>query len=227
MDQQSFEACARTIFDHCCTLTGAVSGYVALLSDDGAENEVLFLEAGGMPCTVDESLPMPIRGLRAQAYESQKTVYDNDFMHSEWVRFMPEGHVALRNVMFVPLNIDGKTVGIIGMANKPDDFTGEDAFIASVFGDLAAIALRNSWQHELIEAKTKSLESALAEVKTLQGLLPMCCSCMKVRDDENLWQRVDEYIRNHTNAQISHGMCPDCIRKLYPEDTDEILRPTP
>ena len=59
---------------------GATSGYVALLSEDGAENEVLFLEAGGFPCDVDPKLPMPIRGLRAEAYLKEHS--DANFSHS-------------------------------------------------------------------------------------------------------------------------------------------------
>ncbi len=74
---------------------------------------------------------MPIRGLRATAYETHKAVYENDFMQSEWVEFMPEGHVAMRNVLFAPLNIEGETVGLIGLANKPTDFTDEDTETAS------------------------------------------------------------------------------------------------
>lgn len=56
-----FEKAAREIFDVCCELTGAKSGYVALLNESGQENEVLFLESGGLKCTVDPELPMPIR----------------------------------------------------------------------------------------------------------------------------------------------------------------------
>jgi len=118
LEKQSFTDAARAIFDRCLEMTGAVSGYVALLNDDGDENEVLFLEAGGMPCSVDPELPMPIRGLRAITYQTHKATYDNDFINSEWVKYMPEGHVTLKNVMFAPLNIDGKTVGLLGLANK-------------------------------------------------------------------------------------------------------------
>ncbi len=125
-------------------MTGATSGYVALLSDDGQENEVLFLEAGGLPCSVDPGLPMPIRGLRAEAYESKAAVYHNDFMSSHWAGLMPQGHVILSNVLFAPLVVDGETAGIIGLANKPSDFTDDDARIAAGFGRLAAIALKNS-----------------------------------------------------------------------------------
>lgn len=143
LETNNFEVTARKIFDTCCELTGAKSGYVALLTEDGAENEVLFLEAGNMPCTVDPELPMPIRGLRAKSYETGRAVYHNDFMNSEHEKYMPEGHVILKNVMFSPLNIEGKTVGIIGLANKEGDFDDRDAMLAEVFGDYAAAALKN------------------------------------------------------------------------------------
>lgn len=139
-----FESTARGIFDLARTMTGAKSGYIALLSDDGSENEVLFLEAGGLPCTVDESLPMPIRGLRAESYKSGRAACDNDFMNSKWMKWMPEGHVDLKNVMFAPLNIGNKTVGLMGLANKDGDFTEHDQKIAEGFGHLAAIALSHS-----------------------------------------------------------------------------------
>ena len=144
LEGSDFPTTARLVFDAACEMTGAVSGYVALLSDDGEENEVLFLESGGLPCSVDESLPMPIRGLRGETYKSGKAVFDNDFMNSPWVEYMPDGHVELRKVLFAPLNIEGKTAGIMGLANKPENFTEDDLRIASAFGQLAAIALRNS-----------------------------------------------------------------------------------
>lgn len=223
LEKETFTESARAIFDQCRELTGAVSGYVALLSEDGRENEVLFLEAGGMPCTVDPDLPMPIRGLRAEAYETHSVVFDNDFVNSSWVDFLPAGHVELRNVMFAPLNIDGTTVGIMGLANKPSGFTQEDAEIAAVFGQLATIALLNSRHIELLAEKTAALGRALSEVRTLQGLLPMCAHCHKIRDDAGLWTRVEEYLTAHTGALVSHGLCPDCLRKLFPEEAAEIL----
>lgn len=136
-----FKSAAREIFDYCKQLIGATSGYIALLSKDGTENEVLFLDSGGLPCSVDPGLPMPIRGLRGEAYNNLKTVYDNDFHQSEWMKFMPEGHVRLENVLFAPMVVEGKAVGLLGIANKPGGFTENDARIASAFAELAAIAL--------------------------------------------------------------------------------------
>ena len=158
MKYRNFEVSARIIFDEACRMTGATSGYVALLSESGEENEVLFLEAGGKPCSVDPDLPMPIRGLRAESYHSGKAVSDNDFMHSEWVKFMPPGHVDLTNVMFSPLNIEGKVVGIMGLANKQGDFTENDATVATVFGEIAAIALQNSRTMDQLDETVNKLE---------------------------------------------------------------------
>jgi hypothetical protein len=217
LQKKTFAESARAIFDFCRELNGDVSCYVALLNEKGDENEVLFLEAGGMPCTVDPLLPMPIRGLRAKAYRTHGVVFENDFMHSRWVDFMPGGHVELRNVLFAPLNLEGATVGIIGLANKPGDFDDGDAGIASVFGELAAIALRVSRQMDLLNERADSLESALGQVRTLNGLLPICAGCKKIRDDEGYWTKVESYISSRTDAQFSHGLCPDCLKSLYPD----------
>ena len=61
------------------------------------------------------------------------------------------------------------------------------------------------------------LQRALAEVKALSGLLPICSSCKKIRDDQGYWQQIEVYIRDHSEADFSHGICPDCKKKLYPE----------
>jgi len=157
----NFELSARRIFDAGREMTGAKSGYVALLSDNGAENEVLFLESGGVPCTVDESLPMPIRGLRAEAYKTGKAVCHNDFMHSPWIAYMPEGHAVLHNVLFAPLNIEGKTVGIMGLANKEGDFTDDDLRISEALGQIAALALKVSREHEALLEERNFAEGIL------------------------------------------------------------------
>ncbi|HUI65411.1 MAG TPA: PAS domain S-box protein, partial [Bacteroidota bacterium] len=61
------------------------------------------------------------------------------------------------------------------------------------------------------------LQAALADVKTLSGLVPICANCKKIRDDKGYWTQIEAYIQAHTPATFSHGICPDCGRKLYPE----------
>jgi PAS domain S-box-containing protein len=172
LQNKEFPDSARAIFDGAKQLIGATAGYVALLSKDGKQNEVLFLDAGGLPCTVDPSLPMPIRGLRAKAYSSGEAVIENDFSKSGWKKFMPAGHVQLNNVMFAPLTIEQKVVGVIGLANKSSGFTERDREMAMAFGEIASVALANSRMLGMLEANEKELKiysehlEALVEERT-------------------------------------------------------------
>jgi len=63
----------------------------------------------------------------------------------------------------------------------------------------------------------KELKSALTRIKTLNGLLPICAHCKKIRDDKGYWNQVEDYVRNHSRAEFSHSICPECAPKLYPE----------
>lgn len=64
-------------------------------------------------------------------------------------------------------------------------------------------------------------EKALAEVRVLSGLLPICSACKKIRDDKGYWNQIETYIHEHSDAEFTHGMCPDCMRRLYPEYADD------
>ena len=68
-----------------------------------------------------------------------------------------------------------------------------------------------------LKKSNKELQEALANVKQLSGLLPICSSCKKVRDDKGYWSGVELYITKHSEVQFSHGICPDCARRLYPD----------
>lgn len=76
-----------------------------------------------------------------------------------------------------------------------------------------AIKETNLAKEELIE----NLQKALTEVKMLSGLLPICSSCKKIRNDEGYWQQIEEYIRDHSEADFTHGICNECVKELYPE----------
>ena len=172
---KTFEEAARKIFDQCKKLTGARSGYIARLSEDGKENEVLFLDAGGIPCDVDPDLPMPIRGLREIAYKTKDVVYDNAFSESSWMKYIPQRHMRLDNVLFAPVNIENQTVGIIGIANKAGEFSKRDVHIAKIFGDLAAIALTYAHSQESLresEERYRSLFNNINDAVYIHKILP-------------------------------------------------------
>jgi PAS domain-containing protein len=69
----------------------------------------------------------------------------------------------------------------------------------------------------------EELQDALQKVKTLSGMLPICACCKKIRDDKGYWNNVESYLQHHTDARFSHGLCPECIRKNYPDMADEVL----
>jgi hypothetical protein len=71
-----------------------------------------------------------------------------------------------------------------------------------------------------LAASNKELEKALAEIKQLKGIIPICAACKKIRDDKGYWHQVESYVRDHSGAEFSHGMCPDCAKEWYPGIVD-------
>ncbi|WP_319408450.1 hypothetical protein [uncultured Desulfosarcina sp.] len=101
------------------------------------------------------------------------------------------------------------------------------AVFISAFFAIAAIILGASIflkiTNPLIERLQKTvveLEKALKEVKTLRGIVPICSFCKKIRNDQGYWDQVEVYVRHHTEANFSHGVCPDCMKIHYPEFVD-------
>ncbi|MBC7259594.1 MAG: PAS domain-containing protein [Chloroflexi bacterium] len=82
-----------------------------------------------------------------------------------------------------------------------------------VFRDITRYKRLEQEREDLIHG----LQEALAQVKVLQGLLPICASCKRIRDDQGYWHSVESYISEHSDASFTHGLCPDCARELYPE----------
>src|SRR2546428_7422935 len=82
------------------------------------------------------------------------------------------------------------------------------------------IALDITEQKRLEEQRERLIEElrdALTHIKALRGLLPICAACKKIRDDHGYWKQIEEYISDHSDAKFSHGICPECRQKLYPE----------
>jgi hypothetical protein len=63
----------------------------------------------------------------------------------------------------------------------------------------------------------KDLQDASAKIKVLKGLIPICCNCKKIRNDQGYWEQIESYLSQHTEADFSHGICPDCMKELYPD----------
>jgi DNA-binding response OmpR family regulator len=76
-----------------------------------------------------------------------------------------------------------------------------------------------------LSARVRELQEALTNIKLLQGLLPICSYCKRIRDDQNYWQQLETYFSQHSEASFSHGICPECYEKHVKPDLDRFVRP--
>lgn len=77
-------------------------------------------------------------------------------------------------------------------------------------------AIEKQQAEEEREKLVRELQEALDKIKTLRGIIPICASCKKIRDDKGYWNQIEAYIRDHSDAEFSHGLCPECAKKIYP-----------
>jgi len=131
-------------------------------------------------------------------------------------------------------NLRAVPVIFITALNRPEDESaglelGAADYITKPFNPyLVQLRIRNhldfKLQRDLLKARTVELEKAFAKIKVLSGIIPICSSCKKIRDDAGYWQQVEEYITEHSDAAFSHGICNDCLKKLYPDYYQQVLQ---
>lgn len=112
--------------------------------------------------------------------------------------------------------VEGFQLGAVDYVTKPFQ---ADELLARV---RTHVALRKA--HRDLEKQHAELESAYAEIKTLQSLLPICFNCKKVKDDTGYWMKLEEYLSQTMHVKVSHGLCDDCLKALYPKEAERILK---
>jgi PleD family two-component response regulator len=115
--------------------------------------------------------------------------------------------------------LEGLAAGANDYVTKPLD---HDEFEARVYVGAQMVQL----QFELAQ-RVAELEDALTKVQQLQGLLPICAYCKSIRDDQDYWHRVENYIGAHSGAQFSHGICPECWKKVVEPELQNMGVPLP
>jgi len=83
------------------------------------------------------------------------------------------------------------------------------------------LVIENVRLYELAQERAEKLEKAYRELKVLRGILPICSSCKKIRNDEGYWEQVETYIIEHSEAMFTHGMCPECMDQWFPGDEED------
>jgi len=141
---------------------------------------------------------------------------------------MPEGFKAAhqegmaRHISSGESGVIGQTIEVAGLTKNGHEFpielsvstwtAGEEIFYTGIIRDVSRRKQIEKERDQLIQ----SLQESLAKVKTLSGMLPICASCKKIRDDKGYWNQIESYIQKHSEAAFSHGICPECTEKLYP-----------
>lgn len=131
---------------------------------------------------------------------------DGRFMALDWWR-----RHGFSSFLGLPVIQAGVLLAVLTLhGREPFHLDPEDERLLASFGAQAALAIRNASLYAAEGAARQAAERALAEVRRLQGTLPICAYCKKIRNDQNSWERLESYISEHSHATFSHGICPDC-----------------
>jgi PAS domain S-box-containing protein len=131
----------------------------------------------------------------------------------EEIRELVEQGECMDRLETVRLRQNGESMDVSVTISPIKDADGKICGASIVSRDITERKRQENERVKLIQ----DLQAALARVHTLGGLLPICASCKKIRNDHGYWEQVEIYIKNRSNAEFTHGICPDCITRLYPE----------
>jgi PAS domain S-box-containing protein len=161
---------------------------------------------------------LKVTGYTAKEYQSDPTL---------WYRIIHEADRGLvveqvkrilagKPSSTVEHQIIHKDGSIRWISNTPVPHYDENGRLISYDGIITDITKRKQIEGER-EKLILELKDALSNIRTLRGLLPICASCKKIRNDEGYWEQIEIYVRDHSEADFSHGICPECVKKLYPD----------
>ncbi len=127
----------------------------------------------------------------------------------------------IRSELCVPLCVGNQIIGVMNTETTSlKAYTKNDQRFMETVATQVALVIQNNRLYKQIQQRDKALQEAqeaLVSIKTLRGFLTICSSCKKIRDEREHWIQVEEYLTKHTEVELTHGICPDCQKKLYPE----------
>jgi len=201
-DQKAVERALRQSEERYGSLSEAAGDMIITVDLDGRTtfaNEATRVFLGGfnpVGLNIRDFVPPDLMERQKDMIEQRRLGFTDHLLY-EWRAISPvTGREIMTEVRSSLLTEEGKPAGVL--------------FIAR---DISARKAIEAEREHLIDQLTE----ALSRIKTLRGLLPICASCKKIRNDEGYWEQVETYIMNHSYADFSHGLCPECAKKLYPE----------
>ncbi len=189
-------------------LAGIVNSAMdAIITVDAEQRIILFNAAAEQMfcCPAAKAIGQPLDEFIPEQFR---------FLHREHIRAFDRNGTTSRAM--------GALGAVSGLRADGEEFPVEASIsqIEAAGQKLYTVILRDITERERTEATREKLlaelQAALAKIKTLRGLIPICASCKKIRDDQGYWTQVEVYIRDHSEAEFSHGICPECAKKLYP-----------
>ncbi len=139
-------------------------------------------------------------------------------------------HIGIQSFIIIPIQVVDSPLCAIGFdsIHTKRKWTADVRNRLSIIGEIfantiqrkhAEIELQNAYDtlEKKVDERTRDLQEALSNVKTLSGLLPICSHCKKIRDDKGYWNQIEVYIKDHSEAEFSHSICQECAKKHYPD----------
>lgn len=144
----------------------------------------------------------------------------------DWIMPGMDGIEVIRAVRAIPTEKPPYLIMLTAKSDKADIIeglqAGADDYLAKPFdvGELQArveVGKRMIDMREIVADKILKLNQAMEQINTLQGILPICAFCKKIRNDQGYWDQVEAYVARHSEAEFSHSICPSCLKTYYPE----------
>ena len=149
----------------------------------------------------------------------------------DWIMPELDGLEVVRRVRAQPIDPPPYILMLTSKGGKADIISGLEGgandYLSKPFdpGELRArveVGRRMLELQAALADRIEELGRAMAEIKTLRGIVPICATCKKIRNDKGFWQQVEVYMHAHSEVEFSHGMCPDCLRKFYPDILEKL-----
>ncbi len=156
LESDNFRHAAQLILNSAQELTSSEAGHISVVDSEGKEQYLLCFEAGGLTCGLDLNQPIQLTGLYQYVYDRKRSVFRNDLSKEGNALVLPDSHVPLNNVLLVPLVVGNRTIGFLGLGNKPRGFREVDQKLAEAFAEIAAIGLlKRQMARELEESEER------------------------------------------------------------------------